>query len=137
MDVYLSHEAVAQMDTIALVSSRGEGLLIGHTRGGRFFIESLFPAIRVASISTERLLRLMQRLGETFLGFFSYDRSRPKPFTKMEPALTGKIFLEVTGELESGLRMQAFLCDYDGEFRRIPLPHHVEKQSGGYPHERS
>ena len=73
MDAYLTQEARQFLTAISLMSSRASGLLLGHLRGHRFFVEKVFPFPKNSSISLKKLLRLQHHFQDSIIGFFSFQ----------------------------------------------------------------
>ena len=121
MDVYLSRNALIQLETLRILSERGEGLLNGHKRGRRHFVEHILPAGGALSASPEILRRLQDLLQESFLGFFIFDSGENQRQVTWGPSAMGKVFLEIVGPPGSKPRFRASVIDFDGTFRLVPL----------------
>ena len=121
MDVYLSHQALLQIEALSLISPGSEGILCGHKKGQRFFVENILSAPGVFSAPPERLHRLQGLLQELFLGFFSFDPQKEKNRGMLCPGLVGKVILDINSRPEKRPSLSALVIDYDGTFRLLPL----------------
>jgi len=121
MDVYLSRQALLQLEAMSVISDEGEGILYGHKQGHRFFVENVLPAQGVFSSAPERLRRLQDLLQSSFLGFFSLDSGEVKMGDVMGPAFVGKVFLDIRSRPEKKPSFSASIIDYDGTFRLLPV----------------
>ncbi|MGB2906401.1 MAG: hypothetical protein WBB73_04830 [Candidatus Aminicenantaceae bacterium] len=121
MDVYLSRQALLQMEALAVISDEGEGILLGHKQGQRCFVENILPAQGVFSAVPERLRRLQDLLQDSFLGFFSLDSKEVKIGAVMGPASVGKVFLDIHSRPEKKPSFSASVIEYDGTFRLLPV----------------
>ena len=121
MDVYLSRQALLQLEAMSVISGEGEGILYGHKQGHRFFVENVLPAQGVFSSAPERLRRLQDLLQDSFLGFFSLDSREVKMEDVMGPTSVGKVFLDVRSRPEKKPSFSASIIEYDGTFRLLPV----------------
>ncbi len=80
MDVYLSQETYQSLNVINLISSSSisDGLLIGHKRGHRFFVEKTLPSLQGFFPSLKKYYELDQLFNGKFLGFFSFNPDEKK-----------------------------------------------------------
>lgn len=121
MDVYLSRGALLQLEALRLISDKGQGILNGHKRGQRFFVEHILPIEGTLSLSPERLRSLQDLLRESFLGFFSFDSGESQEQREWGPAYVGKVILGIDSRPGSKPRFRASVIDFDGAFRLLPL----------------
>ncbi len=121
MDVYLSRQALLQIEALSLISPASEGILCGHKKGQRFFVENILSAVGVFAAPPERMRRLQDLLQESFLGFFSLDLSEEKGDGVLGPSSVGKVFLDIRSRTEKKPTMSASVFDYDGTFRLLPV----------------
>ena len=121
MDVYLSRQAMQQLEALNVMSAGKEGILSGHKRGSRFFVEYILQMEGTLYSSSESLRPLQDLLKESFLGFFSFDARESRERGEWGPGHMGKVFLEI--ERRPGLkpRFRAAVIDFDGTFRLLPI----------------
>lgn len=122
MDVYLSAEARQALRALYQLASGGDGLLLGHMRGRRYFVESVMPLPQRLKLSASQYMRLYDLYPDKLIGFFSY---RPSPKIRqhmLAPFATGKILLEIQKQDDGMWNLQAFLVDYQDEFQLLPVP---------------
>jgi hypothetical protein len=121
MDVYLSREALEELEALRAFTAKGEGILRGHKRGQRFFVEHILPIPGVVSASEAKLRHVQDIYSEAFLGFFSTDPGPAKKAKAQTPGTVGKVLLEIGSREEEKPVWRAFLFDFDGEFRLVPI----------------
>ena len=121
MDVYLSRQAMLQLEALNVMSAGKEGILSGHKRGQRFFVEYILQMEGMPSLASERLRPLQDLLKESFLGFFSFDPGDSREQREWGPGHMGKIFLEIDNRPGSKPRFRASVIDFDGTFRLLPV----------------
>jgi hypothetical protein len=121
MDVYLSREALQELEALRILAGRGEGILRGHRRGQRFFVEHILPIPGAVSASKAKLRQIQDFYPEAFLGFFCTDPGAAKKKKVQIPQTVGKVFLEISSRETEKPVWQAHLIDYDGSFRLAPL----------------
>jgi hypothetical protein len=76
MDVYLSEEAWQHLRAAAVDNPRGRagGLLLGHRRGGRFFVERIHPCFSGPFPSSRTYWALDNIFEGKIIGFYSSGR---------------------------------------------------------------
>jgi hypothetical protein len=121
MDVYLSRQAMLQLEALDVMSAGKEGILSGHKRGQRFFVEYILQMEGTPSLSSERLRPLQNLLQESFLGFFCFDSRESREQREWGPNHMGKVFLEIDSRPGSKPRFRASVIDFDGTFRLLPV----------------
>jgi hypothetical protein len=97
------------------------GLLIGHKRAGRFFVESVFPAPSGFKPGPGNFPALNEIFGGRIIGFFVAGTGPAvrRPF--LQPLACGRLLLEIgRGKSKSGA-YRAFAVDYDGRFTTAPI----------------
>ncbi len=124
MDVYLSDEARRHVRAQALEAShrRVGGLLLGHRRGPRFFVESLYPCSVQPFLSLERYRALCRIFDDKIIGFFGSGRPTEKPGRRVPPFTVNKIFLDVEPRPGKAPVLRAAVMEYSGAFELIPVP---------------
>jgi hypothetical protein len=121
MDVYLTCQAMLQLEALDVMAAGKDGILSGHKRGQRFFVQHILPAEGSLSLSSERLRRLQDLLQDSFLGFFSFDPGDSREQREWGPNHMGKVFLEIDSRPGSKPRFRASVIDFDGTFRLLPV----------------
>jgi len=121
MDVYLSRRALLEIEALRIITKQGQGILNGHKRGQRFFVEHILQMGSTLSASHEKLRRLKDLLRESFLGFFSFDSGETREQREWGPSYMGKVFLEIESRPGSKPRFRAFVIDFDGTFKLRPV----------------
>ena len=98
MDAYLSQEACQSLNVINLISSSSisDGLLIGHKRGPRFFVEKILPSPPGFFPSLKKYHELDQLFNGKLLGFFSFNPDEKKIKKILAPFACGKLFLKIS-----------------------------------------
>jgi hypothetical protein len=123
MDVHLSDEALLYLKGQGLESGRipSSGLLLGHKRGQRFFVEQVYPS-RSSYFSREQNFWNLYRLfGDRIIGFFSFAPQDDKTEGLLQPFAYGKIFLRIAGRTNR-LALKAYVIDYKESFFLRPIP---------------
>jgi hypothetical protein len=121
MDVYLTRRALQQLEALGAMSAGKEGILNGHKRGQRFFVEHILQMEGTLPPSPENPRFLHDHFRGSFLGFFSFDSGGSREQREWGPAQVGKVFLEIDGRPGSKPRYRASLIDFDGTFRLLPV----------------
>lgn len=119
MDAYLTQEAQQFLKAAGLVSNRSSGLLLGHLRGHRFFVEKVFPFPKNSSISLNKLIQLHHHFQDSIIGFFSFQSDDKTLNRFMTPFSMGKLFLKI--ELKEEMIFQPFSIEYADKFFLSPL----------------
>jgi hypothetical protein len=123
MDAYLSQEAYQSLNAINLISSSSgsDGLVIGHKRGHRFFVEKIFPSVPGFFPSLKKYHELDQLFNGKLLGFFSF-RPEEKIIRKiLAPFACGKLFLEISSNQQKKITIKSYVVDYENEFFLLPV----------------
>ena len=123
MDAYLSQEAYQSLNAINLISSSSssDGLLIGHKRGHRFFVEKIFPSTPGFFPSLKKYHELDQLLDGKLLGFFSFKPDEKKIKKILAPFACGKLFLEINLSRRKKMTIKSYVVDYENEFFLLPV----------------
>lgn len=123
MDAYLSQESFLSLKALSLISSRSnsDGLLIGHQRGHRFFVEKIFPTGKGFFPSLENFFSLNHLFNDRILGFFSFYSDEKKIKKILAPFAYGKLFLEIQTEAENNMIIKSYLIDFENEFFLSPI----------------
>jgi len=123
MDAYLSHEACQSLNFINLISSSSisDGLLIGHKRGHRFFVEKILPSLPGFFPSLKKYHELDQFFNGKLLGFFSFNPDEKKIKKILAPFACGKLFLEISSNQQRKITIKSYVIDYENEFFLLPV----------------
>ena len=123
MDTYLSPEARQSLNVINLISSSSisDGLLIGHKRGHRFFVEKSLPSLPGFFSSLKKYHELDQLFNGKLLGFFSFNPDEKKIKKILAPFACGKLFLEISSNQQRKITIKSYVIDYENEFFLLPV----------------
>jgi hypothetical protein len=123
MDAYLSQEACQYLKVINLISSgsSSDGLLVGHRRGHRFFVEKIFPSLPGFFPSLKKYHELDQFFNGKLLGFFSFNPDEKKIKKILAPFACGKLFLEISSNQQKKITIKSYVIDYENEFLLFPI----------------
>ena len=123
MDAYLSQEAYQSLSALSLISSNSnsDGLLIGHKRGHRFFVEKIFPSMNGFFPSLEKYHELDQLYKGKLIGFFSFKPEEEKIKKILAPFSFGKLFLELNLNQQKKINIKSYVIDYENEFFLFPI----------------
>jgi len=123
VDAYLAEEALLDLQGQALdpLSQKTAGLLLGHKRGPRFFVEKIF-ACRAAFFSTLKNYRALDNhFSGRIIGFYSFDLNTQKRRQLCRPFACGKLYLEIRPGRKR-LTMKPSVIDYKDSFYFRPVP---------------
>ena len=123
MDAYLSQEACQSLTALKLISSssNSDGLLIGHKRGHRFFVEKIFPSLPGFFPSLKKYHELDQLFNGKLLGFFSFRPDEKKIKKILAPFAYGKLFLEINLNQQKKMSIKSYVIDYENKFFLLPV----------------
>jgi len=123
MDAYLSEEIYQSFAALILISSRSssDGLLIGHKRGHRFFVEKIFPTLPGFFPSLKKYHELDQLFNGKLLGFFTFNPDEKKIKKILAPFACGKLFLEISSNQQKKMTIKSYVIDYENEFFLLPV----------------
>lgn len=123
MDVYLSGEALQYLRAQALETPRRRagGLLLGHRRGGRFFVERVCPC-SFGDFPTERKYAALDQIFEgKIIGFYSSGRRAGAASGKCPVFAYDKLSLEFNFHPHKGLILRPSVVEYADAFRLVPV----------------
>jgi hypothetical protein len=123
VDAYLSEEALLDLEgqALDLLSQKTSGLLLGHKRGPRFFVEKTF-ACRLSFFSSLKNYRALDNhFGGRIVGFYSFHSTPQKRRQLCRPFACGKLYLEIRPG-RNKLAMKPSVIDYKNSFVFRPLP---------------
>ena len=123
MDTYLSPEAQRLLLALALIPSRqsGEGLIIGHQIGPRYFIERVYLLPHLFNSLPQKFFELEETFKNKLIGFWGYNLSPRKINKILAPFSFGNLFLELNFKSPAKLRIKSFLIDYKDKFFLSPI----------------
>ena len=123
MDAYLSEETYQSLAALILISARSssDGLLIGHKRGHRFFVEKILPSLPGFFPSLKKYHELDQFFNGKLLGFFSFNPDEKKIKKILAPFACGKLFLEINLSRQKKMTIKSYVIDYENEFFLLPV----------------
>lgn len=123
MDAFLSKEAFQMLLALSLISStsNSDGLLIGHKRGHRFFVEKIFSSSKGFFPSLKKYYAINQALDKKILGFFSFQTDDKKVKKILAPFAYGKLFLQININKQKKMAFKSYIIDYEKEFFLSPI----------------
>lgn len=123
MDVYLSDEARRHLSAQALEKPRGGtgGLLLGHRRGPRFFVERIYPCPLQPFLNVEKYRALSRIFDDKIIGFYSSGRRAEKRQREFPPFAVNKLYLEFDPHPTKGLTLRPAVVEYTGSFHLVPV----------------
>jgi hypothetical protein len=119
MDVYVAAEALRYLKAEALTSTKRSksGLLLGHLRGRRFFVESVYPCPDTDYTAEAGFWSLQEMFSHRIIGFY-YTRSDARAASRLfRPFACGKLFLRLRILPRNRLSLQPSVIEFDGAFR--------------------
>ncbi|MBM3285325.1 MAG: hypothetical protein FJY81_05580 [Candidatus Aminicenantes bacterium] len=121
MDVYLSEEALLFLEGQALDSAAGRGgLLLGHKRGPRFFVEKAFPCRSGFFLSPANFWALDRHFRGKIIGFYAFGPGPKKKSGFFRPFACGKVYLEVRPG-QKKMRLKPSVIEYKDAFFLQPV----------------
>jgi hypothetical protein len=124
MDAYVAAEAAAGLkaEAVGCAGKTFRGLLLGHRRGPRYFVEKAFP-LRGAFPSEARFRQLDLVLGGRVIGFYASGGADRGPSGLLRPFAYGKLYLRISARASGGRKtvMKPHVIEYDGAFRLSPI----------------
>ena len=125
MDAFLTSEAQRTLRAVKVISSprNAAGLLIGHKRGRRFFVEKAFPVPRGFQPSLKNLEILDAVFEGRIIGFFRIKPGEKDERSLLQQFACGKLFLAIESRSSAESILIGYLIDYDGRYvlEQIPL----------------
>jgi len=131
MDAFLTIEAQQALRAAKAISPRkgAAGLLIGHKRGRRFFVEKAFPAPSGFKPTPENLTILDALFDGRIIGFFRVNPVERDERAVLRPFACGKLFLSIESRSAAESVLISYLIDYDGRFVLEHIPLELEAAS--------
>jgi hypothetical protein len=125
MDAYLSKEALNYLEAERLGSPRniGRGLLLGHRRGPRFFVEKVYPLGGRGFPSEIQFWEFDRVFGGRIIGFYASGSRRRSVPQVLRPFAYGKLFLEIadSSNRQRRLALKPHVIEYDDHFFLSPI----------------
>ncbi len=123
MDVFLSADAQRTLQALSVLSAAksASGLLLGHKRAGRFFVEAAFPAPAGFRPGPGNFFVLNETFQGRIIGFFLFDGGPAARRAYLQPLACGRCLVAVTRRKSRDIACRAFVVDYDGRFRLDPI----------------
>jgi hypothetical protein len=124
MDVYIAAEALLFLKAQALASTkrRSSGILLGHIRGRRFFVETVYPCPETDYAAEAGFWSLQEMFSHRIIGFYS-TRSDGRAASRLfRPFACGKLFLRVGILPRNRLSLQPLVIEFDDTFSLHPIP---------------
>lgn len=115
----------ASLDLTALTLLRPKppawGLVLGHRRGGRVFVERFFPAGSGAALPAPGVLDELDRgLGRRLVGIYAVRPSAAFKKMLLAPYFYGRLFLDVR-PAKTGPRVRPYAVEFGRGFRLVPV----------------
>jgi hypothetical protein len=131
MGVFLTTASLKALRAIAALSPRKKpaGFLLGHVRGGRYFVENAIAGAGGDWAEHETYDRLDAIEPDRIIGFFVFSRSAAERRRIGKPHACGKVVLAVAKKRNGILEFEGFHIDYTGRFVFDPLPVVREKET--------
>jgi len=129
MDAYLSREAFQTLQVLSLLPPHTvpDGLLIGHRRGHRYFVERVLPTQKGFFPSVEKYFTINKLCSHKILGFFSYLPEEKRIKKIFAPFAFGKLLLKIRSEGRDNMTIEPFVIDYEKEFHLSSIPLRLSK----------
>jgi hypothetical protein len=126
MDVQLSEDALLFLKAQALEGSGNtqSGLLLGHKRGRRFFVEQVYPSGERAVFSERTYWTLDRLFGGKIIGFYSFASRRRQAPKILKPFACGKVFLSIVRRPKNRWTIKPQLIEFKDSFVLLPIPLH-------------
>ena len=123
MEVFLSKEASQSISALqcSLSNTNTDGFLIGHKRGGLFFVENILPSPKGFFSSPQKYFKLNKNLEDKILGFYSFQTNEKQLKKILTPFAYGKIFLRLNLDKTDRLKIKPFAIEHDQSFFLQPI----------------
>lgn len=123
MDAYLSKEAYHSLIGLNNISPNPntDGLLIGHKRGHRFFVEKILPTKKGFYSSFENYLAADKHFGGKLVGFFTFQLDEKKMKKIFLPFAYGQLILDIKLMKKNKMNIKSYIIDYEKDFFLSPV----------------
>jgi hypothetical protein len=123
MDVFLTADAFRSLGAAAVLARTPvRGYLIGHRRGPRYYAEAVIPAPGIRAFSYTDIQSLDRIYDGRTIGLFMIGRSASAERPRLEPYACGRILIEAKRGAGPGIRIKAFVVEYNRRFVLKPVP---------------
>jgi hypothetical protein len=124
MDAYLLKEAFQTLSALSLLppDARSDGLLIGHKRGHRFFVEKILPTQKGFFSSLDKYFALNRLYDDRLLGFFSFQPDEKTMKKILVPFAFGKLLLKIRLDGQKDMSIEPFVVEFEKKFYLSPIP---------------
>jgi hypothetical protein len=131
VDVFLTTASLEVLRAIAALAPAGKagGFLLGHVRGGQYFVESALAAPAGDWAAHDAYDRLDRIEPGRIVGFFVFSRLSAERRKIGAPYACGKVVLTAAAKKSGPPEFQGFRVDYTGRFVFDPLPVVEEKET--------
>lgn len=122
--MFVTREASVDLDALKILrpAPPAWGLLIGHRRGPRIFVERIFPAAAGAVLPPPAGLDELDRLfGRRVVGFFAVRPGAALKKSLLGPYFYGRVLLEVRFSRDRTVA-KPFLIEFDRVFTLALIP---------------
>ena len=132
MDAYLTAETVRTLQAARIFSGRGKGrgFLLGHRRGSRIFVESVYFSPSASWPSLKDFYRLDDHFEGKIVGFFLEKTAPADRKLLLQPYGVGKILIEGRPTRKRAPAYRGFLIDFENRFVMRTIPVIAENPSG-------
>lgn len=123
VDVLITREASLEIHALGIVRPSGTawGLLIGHKRGFRFFVEKVLAAGNARPGAAARQFREIERLWPgKVIGLYAVRPGAELKRAVAGPFFYGKLFVELRYS-RTRPYIRPFVVEFDRTFRLVPL----------------
>jgi len=124
MDVYFAAEALDFLRAQALASKkrRGSGILLGHVRGRRFFVETIYPCPEKEYAGEAGFWSLQETFKHRIIGFYSTRSDSRSASRLFRPFACGKIFLRLGLLPRNRISLRPLVIEFNGAFSLHSIP---------------
>ena len=122
MDAFLSKEAYFSLVSIntILTKPNRDGLLLGHKRGHRIFVEKIFSLEKDSYSSLETYISADKHFKGKLIGFFTFQINENKVKKILKPFAHGQLFLSIDSSQEK-IIIKSYIIDYKKVFFLSPV----------------
>ena len=121
MDAYISAEARQFLQAQIIMGARIDGLLLGHKKGHRLFVEEILPTQKGFFPSLDKYIALNTHFKDRIIGFFSFNPEESTTQKVLAPFAQGKLFLDITPRDGQKLDIKSYTVDFDERFYLSPI----------------
>lgn len=121
MDVDLTEDARVLLRAEASAKRPTSGVLLGHVRGVRWVVESVYPCLKSECWNEAGFWNLQRIFGGRIIGFYSSHRLAENHSRLFKPFACGKLFLAVAARRSGAIAVRAWAIEFNGRFRLSPL----------------